>query len=101
MHIPWPLPRNFKSKDLTCFPYSLLWVTLSYMDGQAKKYSTSKSVVTFYKSICRIILEMIHSFLIILFFIAQSLLYAEEYNPFLIFICDRLPYIQWPSQVAQ
>lgn len=51
MQIPEPLPRNFKSRDFACFPYSILWATLSYVDGEAKKYFTGKSVVAFYKAI--------------------------------------------------
>ena len=92
MHSPGPLPRNFKSRDLTRFPYSILHVTLSYMDGEAKKYSTSKSVVTLQKHLLGFGNDLFLSNNS--FFIAQSLLYTEEYNPFLIFICDRLPCIQ-------
>ena len=52
MQIPGPLPINFKSSDLTCFPYSILWTTLSYKAGETKKYFTNKSVVAFYKRNC-------------------------------------------------
>ena len=71
------------------------------MDGEAKKYSTSKSVVTLQKHLLGFGNDLFLSNN--LFFITQSLLYTEKYNPFLIFICDKnlWPCSQWPSQMAQ